>query len=275
MNNDQRILHGATDVSVALNDFRTGSYVFAYTAGEYLYIGQPMPFNNLWFEVSVANDVASACSVDIWFGNAWVSAVDIIDETKNSSGVSLSTSGRIQWNTNIDKGWDLEQRSTKVTGLSGTHMYNMFWARLSWSNTLKVTTALSYVGQKFSIDDVLFSHYPDLSQAALLEGFETGKTTWNEQHFMAAEHIERDLKKRSLILARGQIVDASVFVDASCHKVAEIVYASFGEPYVNQKSAARKAYNEEMDTRYLKLDQSGNGSLDRDEEFRQQGWLNR
>lgn len=94
-----------TDLSVALNDFRTGSQVIDFVAADdKLYIASDMPFNHKWIEASVVNDAASVVTVENWFGGSdgWVSAVDIIDRT-SVGGVSLAQSGVIQWKTNREK----------------------------------------------------------------------------------------------------------------------------------------------------------------------------
>jgi hypothetical protein len=258
---DQRVFHNSTSISTLVNDYRTGAYTFPYATGDYLYIGSILPFNNLWFELGTVNAVTAACTVEIWFGNAWTSAVDLIDET-SVSGKSLAQSGRIQFTTDLLKGWDYEQNSFDVDGLETTRVYNMYWARLSWNATLTNTMTLKYIGQKFSNDDILYSFYPDLAQTGILTAFESGKTSWDEQHYMAAEHIVRDLKKRNLIKARAQLLDFGLFVDASCHKVAELVYKSFGSPYFEQMSQARKDYNEAVDIKFINADQNANGQLD-------------
>ncbi len=254
---DQRVIHDTIDISTLVNDYRTGAYTFPYEAGQYLYIGSILPFNNLWIEVGTANALPATVSVEIWWGNAWVPAVDIIDETAH-----LTVSGRLQWNTDIDEGWDIEQRASDVTGLSAFEIYNMYWLRLSWSADVTPTMTLKYIGQKFANDQILGSFYPDLTLSNIKAGFQTGKTDWNEQHYMAAEHIVRDLKKRDIIKSRGQLLDHTLFVDASCHKVAEIVYSAFGQAYAEQLKLARAAYNEALNIKFYNIDKNATGRLD-------------
>ncbi len=258
MNLDQRVIYQSTDISQKVNDFRALTAPFVYTAGQYLYIGSILPFNNLWFDMGTVNTNASTLSVDMWFGHAWISAVDVIDES-----AGLTASGRVQWNTDLNKGWDLEQYSTSVTGLPAlSAIYNMYWLRLSWSATFSAGSAIGYIGQKFSDDTSLYSFYPDLNNSTILTGFAAGKTTWNEQHFMAAEHIVRDLQKNGIIKSRSQILDASKLVDASCHKVAELIYSSLGEPYLEQLKWSRQAYKEASNVKFFNTDLNANGRLD-------------
>lgn len=255
---DQRVLYGTTDISHEVNDYRAEHADFPYNTGQYLYIGSVLPFNNLWFEMGTPNNVTASVSVNIWFGNTWVPAVDVIDQTNG-----LKNSGRIQWNTDLNKGWDLQQYSKDVTGFSATSaIYNMYWLRMSWSANLHANSRINYIGQKFSDDTVLYSFYPDLNNTTVQSSFASGKTDWTEQHYMAAEHIVRDLRKNGIIITRGQILDYSLLVDASCHKVAEIIYQAFGEPYFEQLKAARSAYKEASQIKFFNVDRSGNGRLD-------------
>lgn len=254
---EQRVRFQTTDISESVNDFRTGTAAFAYASGQYLYIGSLLPFNHLYFELGTVNAVAATPTIEMWWNKAWTAAVDVYDGTGG-----LFTSGRIQWNTDLDEGWDCEQRSNDVTGLGGTEIYNMFWLRLSWSATLSVGTTIKYIGQKFSDDDTLFSYYPDLALSNILESFESGKTTWNEQHYMASEQIKKDLIKRSIVSARAQILDPYMFKDAACHKVAEIIYQGLGRPYFDQMKIATARYKEEMDIKYFNVDKNADGRLD-------------
>lgn len=254
---DQRVLHNTHDISEEVNDFRTGHHDFSYVSGDYLYVGSIVPFNNLWIEMDIKNNVAATLSVDVWWGRQWKPVVDLYDGTN-----ALFNTGRIVWNIEIDQGWDSERESEDVTGLTGTKIYHMYWARLSWSNSLKANTALHYIGQKFSNDDVLASYYPDLTLSNLKEQFETGKTTWDEQHYMASELIIMDLKKRGVIVSRGQILDYSDFEQAACHKLAEIVYTAFGPSYFEQRAEAAKYYEKTLPIPFAKVDRTGDARLD-------------
>lgn len=257
MYQDQRVIYDSADVSKDVNDFRSGSLSFVYTTTKYLYIGSIMPFNNIYFDMGTVNTNAATPTVEMWFGNAWVSAVDVIDET-----AGLTSSGRLSWNTDRLKSWDLEQTTEDVTGLTTFKIYNKFWLRLSWSANFSAGTAISYIGQKFSTDDKLYSYYPDFNSADIKSGFESGKTTWDEQHYMAAEYIIADLKNRDIIKSKSQMMDWSIFESAACRRVACIIYTAFGAPYFDQLQKAEKDYSNAMDIKYFMIDTSANGSLD-------------
>lgn len=261
MIHSQRVLHNTNDVSVAVNDFRSAAYTFAYATGDYLYIGCECPFGNLWFDVATANDVTAACAVQYWDGTRWVDAVDVMDETA-AGGKSLAQSGRISWNVNRrSTGWNIMERSTDITELASTNIYDRYWMRFAWSATLKPTTAVTYIGQRFHTDAVLFSYYPDLRSPSLMDAYESGKTDWNEQAYMSAEVIVRDLVNRAVITSRGQILDCAVFVAASCHRCAEIVYRGVDASAETARvKAARLAYDEAMPKVY-RVDTDNDGDL--------------
>jgi hypothetical protein len=254
---NQRVIYNGTDISAKVNDFRAGQQAFVYEAGQYLYVGSVLPMNNLFLEMGTANTNPTTVSVNIWWANAWTPAVDIVDET-----AGLTSTGRVTWSTHRDKSWDWEQDSKDVTGLESFAIYWKYWLRLNWSANMSSGTVLKYVGQKYSDDDTLFSFYPDLSNATILAGFETGKTTWNEQHYFAAQCIERDLRKRGIIQDRSQILDWSMLQEASCHKVAEVAYRAFGQPYAEQLARASKDYLDALNLAFYNVDLNANGKLD-------------
>ncbi len=259
MRSIQRVLHQASDVSEAVNDFRTGAAAFAYTAGEYLYVGAEVPFNQLWIEPGTANAAAAAVAVEVWWANAWVSVVDLVDGTRVSSA-PLAQAGRVQWALNISKGWDREQESARVTGLSGTNIYWMYWLRMSWSASLSAT--LKYVGQRFSADTDLYGYYPDLNNAALKTSFAAGKTDWVEQAYMSAEIIARDLIGRKIIMARGQIFDHARMLEPSVHKTAELIYRGLGQAFEPNRLAAARDYAASMNRDFFRVDANADGHLE-------------
>lgn len=267
--NSQRVFHQTIDISTVVSDFRVATYALSYTSGQYLYIGSSLPFNNLWFDLStVASATAGTPTISIRWGNSWSAAVDVIDGT-----VGMTKSGRLSWATDILKGWDIEQYSTDI-GLTGTNVYNKYWVRISWGSNF--TAGISYIGQKFSSDTAFRSHYPDLLNPQILNGFKQGKTNWDEQHFMAAEFILKDLKKRDFIKDRGQVVDWSMLEDAACHKVAEMVYKSFGKPFEENTKNALKAYESELSAKYFNIDYNANGHVESCESvIPQGGWMTR
>lgn len=264
----QRVLYNGTDISVIAQDFRAGELDLDYTIGAYFYIGSLFPFNNIWIDLQKnANHTPGLPIIEVWYNNIWSPVVDIIDTT-----AQMHNSGRISWSLHIDKGWNSEQKSADV-GLSGTQIYDKYWLRMKWA--AHFDAKIKYIGQKFSDDATFQSYYPDLMQSAILNGFKTGKQDWNEQHFMAAEFIIKDLKRRNFMINRHQVFDWTVFEDAACHKVAEIIYQAFGAPYQDHVMKANKRYNDEMNIRFMAINVSGSGHVESNEINRKSGYLTR
>lgn len=257
-----------TDLSVNLNDVFSGSEtVDIVAADDYLYLASDLPFNHRYFMVSTANDQASTVSVDIWNGTEWVAAVDVLDQTKNASGHTLSTSGIISWVTDRNKSWSREETTENMTGsgLTTLKIYNMYWVRLAFSGNLKATTALKYVGHKFSSDYSLKGYYPDLGRSTVMTAFQAGKTNWDEQHVLAAEEIIRDLKKKNEIFSSNQILNWEQFTDAAVHKVAEIAYTAFGADYEDRRDKAFDNYTDALDKVTFDVDKNANGKREPEE----------
>jgi len=264
----QRVIYETTDISVAVGDYRVGTYALNYTEGNKIYIAANCPFNNIWMELSTpATSGSGAPIIEVWFNGSWYDVVDIIDQTDG-----MTESGRISWSLHIDGGWNSEQES-KTVGLSSFQIYNRYWLRIGWPSDF--TAGIAYIGQKFSNDTALSSIYPDLMQPQILSGFKAGKTHWKEQHFMASEAIVKDIRKRNFAVDRGQIMDWSVFENAACHKVAEIVYQALGTPYREHVAEAKRRFNEEMASRMYTIDVNKNGHVEVDEITRKSGFMTR
>jgi hypothetical protein len=257
------------DLSASLNDIFSSSETVGVVFDEdYLYIGSDLPFNHRYFNVSTANDQTSAVSVDIWSGSAWNPAVDVVDQTKGSAGKTLSQSGIISWTTDRNKSWGSNDTTENMTGsgLTSLKIYGLYWVRLSFSADLKATTALKYVGHKFSRDTDLGGYYSDLTRSNVMSGFKAAKTNWDEQHVLAAEEIIRDLRKKQIIWSRNQIFGWEEFVDASVHKVAEIAYSAFGADYEERRKVARERYDEALDKLVFAVDKDEDGRVEESEQ---------
>lgn len=271
MLHDQRIFFSdngsLTDVTKELNDFRSGSFAMSYTTGEdYLYIGSDWPFNSKFFEITgTANAITAAASVEYWGGenDGWKSALDILDFS-DSGGASLAQSGHITWKRDRDEAWVLQDKSEEIPELSLiTGIYRFFWLRISWDQSF--TATLAHVGNKFSSDDELYSIYPDLSNAGLKTQWEAGKTDWNEQTYVAAEEIVRDLKSGGIIHSASQLLDFELFRNPSIHKTAELIYTGMGKAYAEDRNAARDRYKESIDRKNFRVDLNRDANLSRGE----------
>lgn len=259
------------DLSTRLNNFFSQTALLPLVATtDFLYVGSDVPFNHRYFDVSVANDQDSDVGVEIWDGDSWVPVVDVQDlSDANAAGKSLSQSGIIAWTMDKNKSW-VKERSTEDmdgSGLESLKIYNMYWARFSWSDDLKNTTALKYVGHKFSSDEDLGGYYPDLNRATAMASFQSGKTSWKEQHIMAAEEVFKALRSKRELWAASQIFYWEAFTVAACHKVAEIIYSAFGTEYETRKEDAAARFEAELDSILsVGIDKDEDGHIDEEEQ---------
>jgi len=266
MQTGQRVLFSdngvISDITISVNDF--DEYVVTpaiVAAQDYIYIGTTMPFNHKWIEVGTVNAVASVASVYLWNDGAWESAVDIMDYT-SVSGATLGRSGIIQFNTNIETGgWTRERLSADVTGIASLAIYDMYWARLAFSVNLTAGMTLKYIGHRFSKDLDLFAEYPDLSNTALMTAWAAGKTSWDDQHVLAADYIVQRLISASIVRTDNQIMDWQLFKSAAVHKTAELIYGGFGPTMAENRKTARESFEASMNINYFNVDKSGDGQL--------------
>lgn len=281
MNRKQRVFWNnagtLVDVSVELNDMRRGSYTLPLaTLGDYLYVAAELPFNHKYFDVSVANDVAAVVTVETWTGSAWLACVDVVDETK-AAGASLAASGPVSFMPDINKShWScVRDPSVTIAALSTLRVFNMYWCRFKWSANLKATTGLSYIGERFSDDTDLFDLYPGLNNSNLMTAFESGKTDWKDQSLAAAEMIVRDLRRQKIVMRREQIMDASLFNEASIHLTAALIYAGLEGEFTDAEKRARERYRDAMKLEFFEVDTDGSGTATKLEQTLSTGFLTR
>jgi hypothetical protein len=270
----QRIIHGDNgtlrDLSAALNDIHETTSTLALVAAEdFVYIGSKLPFNHRHFYVASPNAAASVASVAIWDGSAWTAAVDVVDQTA-VAGATLAQSGVISWRTERNASWSAAESTEDMTdsGLTSLKIYDMYWVRLAFSGNLTGSTALQYVGHRFADDADLAAYYPDLVRSSMLTAFATGKTTWAEQHYVAAEEIIRALGRRNTIWTPDQLLAWEELTLAAVHKVAENIFFAFGKDYTEQRVEARNRYLEELG-QSLTVDEDEDGHEDEEETRRE------
>jgi len=266
------------DVSTSLNNYKSGTLVLPLVAAEdFIYIGSDFPFNHRYIDVKVANDQTAGINVHLWDANGWKAANDVIDQT-SIGGISLSQSGVLSWvkaEREVWARWDTNNEGEQIEGLTGLNILNMYWARLTFTGNLDVLTEIEYLGHKFSDDADLDILYPDLTRTAVKVQFKAAKTDWKLQHIQAAEEIIKDLKNRSIIKSKNQILDWELFTDAAVHKVAEIAFNAFGKDFAEEKAAAAGEYKKELNKAVYNVDLNNNATLDTAERTFRQGILYR
>jgi hypothetical protein len=265
---DHRILYSDngtfSDLTSALNNVLDSASVLAWVAAQdALYLGSELPFNHRYIEVSVANDQASVASVQIWNGSSWENAVDVLDLTA-LAGKTLAQSGVLSWSPDKDgSGFQKAESTEDVTGLTSFKIYDRYWVKITFSADLKATTALKYIGHKFSEDADLTQAYPLLALTELKTAFALGgsKTSWMEQAVLAAEEIIADLKSMGVAESPNQLLDWSVLKLASVHKTAEIIFRAFGTKYKDDLAEAKSAYSRALQIKNFAIDRDRNARL--------------
>lgn len=269
------------DLSKALSYPLSGTEVIPYkSATDAIYIGSDLPFNHRWIEASVVNDQVSAVTVAVWDGGDWIPCVDVIDETLTSGTKSLGQSGNISWVPDRkNASWVRQQFTEDMDAdeiLSTVKIYDLFWAKFTFSADLKATTALKFVGHKFCSDEDLFAEYPDLSNTNILTAFSSGKTTWADQEFLASKYIIEELRNMGIIWSKNQILDWGLFKPACVHKTAEIVYSAFGDDYKDDRANAGIKYKQSLSKKNFETDRNENADLEVEEKsLTRTNWLTR
>lgn len=261
-----------TDSSLSLNNFTAGSSTLPLVASEdAIYIGSELPFNHRFFDVSMPNSQGSSVQVHLWDGSEWSPAVDVIDDTVNPVTVEESTvnatlgkSGYINWTKDKNKSW-VSEDTDKITGLQTLNIYGFYWAKFTFTDNLSSTTALSHIGFKFANDSDLECQYVDLNLNKTKSNFKTGKTNWDEQHYIAAEEVVKWLRRHRHLWSPNQVFDYSSFTLAAVHKAAQIIMSNFGPEYRDIVELAVKRFNEMMNQPFHRLDKNADGKLSKSE----------
>jgi hypothetical protein len=253
-----------TDYSTKLSSYHSGEMQFTAVADEdAIYIGSDLPFNHIYVKLSDVNSNAATVTIQYWDDDQWRDVVDTIDETSDGTN-TLAQSGFITWTPHRDYGWTREStndNSEEVTGLTDVVIYDLYWAKITFSVDLTADVKINWIGQVFSNDDDLYSEFPEFSNTSFKTAFEAGKTTWEEQHIRAAELIIDDLQKKNIIQEKDQILERSVFKNASICKVAQIIYSAMGDDFADQVLRVQKEYYSRLNKLNFKTDISKDGFL--------------
>jgi len=263
----QRIFHGDNttmkDMTSVVNRYNSESSTVDLVATEdYLYIGSDLPFNSRYFELDTVNTQASTIDkIQIWGGNSWNDAVDVMDLTE-ASGKSFARSGYIRWTLDRNESWGIESTTEDIAALSSLKIYDFYWARISFTGDFLPTTSVKYVGQKFSRDDDLQGRYNDLLNPDIIDAYQTGKTGWDEQHIAAAEDIFMELRRKKQLWHPNQALDHEAFALASTHKTASIIYNVMGDDYENELKKAEGSFFKALNLSFSPIDRSEDGRVD-------------
>lgn len=255
-----------SDLSITLNSIASGSSTLPVVALEdAFYVASDLPFNHLFIRVSTANILDSTMTVSLWDGSAFTAAVDLIDETAVGAK-TLGQSGVVSFKLNKDSSWVKRDTDDGITGLTTLKIYDLYWAKITFSADLTLTTALSYIGHRFASEDDLKVFYPDLVLSTTKDKFESGKTDWNDQLIWASESVIRALKAEPnldlKIASASQILDYGVWTEATLHRCAEIIFNAFGDSYKDDRDKANLNYQNAMKVGQSRMDLNRNARLD-------------
>lgn len=263
-----------SDFSANLNKYNATESEFSYTSGEdFFYIGSRLPFNSIYFKINASNTVQALMNIEVFDGQDWVQANEIIDETE-----AFSKSGNVTFTPDRDKGWlrkDTNTSGQTVNGLESVKIYDQFWLRISFNQNLDEDCSLLWAGSLFCDDQDLGAEYPDLIKSSVLTAFQSSKTNWEEQRVRSSEIIIQDLMINRVILDSGQMLDREDYRVACVQKVAEIIFNAFGDDYIDNKQRAREEYQRRISNPMKKIDINANGVEEVSESLNSQGWLSR
>ncbi len=265
-----------TDLSDDVEKYRTGVATIADFVGseDAIYIGNVAPFNHLYFKFGTLNILPVNMSVKYWDGKSWF---DVVEKRDRTDG--FRQDGIVEWVPDRNRAWQRDNTNNngneKILGLGSVTIYDLYWIKITFNSNLTASTQLKYIGYLFSNDDDLISEYPDLVRTKVKEGFETGKQNWEEQHVRASEILIDDLIKKEVIWNKGQILHRQDYTLANICKVAEIIYAAFGDDFEDQMIKARQEYASRLDKKRFSVDLDGNGELTLGEVFNKAGFLGR
>lgn len=259
-----------TDYTKEMREFNENTFSFDYTTAEdYLYIGMKFPFNQIYFDLTSLNIVDTNMKVEMWDDTEWRDVVDLMDFTNG-----FKKPGYVQFT--IDKDYSYSRSNTNyagqtVTGLTDLNIYDQYWIRISFDETLTTNVTLKWIGHRFCDDTDIADIYPELNTSNMKTAFKTGKTDWKEQSILASNEVIKKLKKRQKLYFQEQILDWTELTNACVHKLAELVFIAFGDNYDNDRIKAKSYFKEEMKDVYPKTDDD----LDGREDIKENGFKER
>ena len=237
----------------------------ALTSSDYIYVGQRLPFTNLFLYSHVANTNTATLSVEYWNGTSWISAVDLLDGT-SASGKTFAKSGIIQWSSEKSQGWQCvydTSDSNSPASLQSITIYDCYWARLKVSATLSATTALKEITYAFTSTQELKKI--DVEIDSYLSAFASGKTEWNQEITTASKLLVTDLKRLGFVAGPGQVIELDDLYMAATFKCLELLYFNLGPSYKDRMDKMRKEYESVMNIQNFTLDSNKDGLLDQSE----------
>jgi len=232
--------------------------------GNYLYIAQEFPFNNVFFHLDTANTELATVNVEYFDGN-WKQAVDVLDGT-SVAGIPFAQSGVLQWSPDQSNGWvRIGDTSTEKTAphLNTLKLYDLYWIRLSVTADLLAGLKFKEISYCFTTSDQL--NHIDIEVNGFLAAFGTGKTDWNKEIITASKLVVSDLKARQFIAHQGQILRFDDISHATTLKALDLIYMNLGPSYVERRKEIRELYANALNVKGWTIDEDLDGFVDHKE----------
>lgn len=248
-----------TDISHLVTDVNHVGKSITLTNTDAIYIGTPLPFNNLYirFLGAAINNNPSVLSVSFWDATTFKDFYKVVDGT-DTSGATFSKSGILNLIAIDDK---LPcSYSTKYMSELGNidGYYDLYWTRLKVSATLDAVT-ISYVGQLFVENDTaLTMEYPDLASTAYKTAYAAGKTDWLDQRIIATDRVISELITKGHVKSPEQFLDWRLMKEPTMHKTAELIYKGLGPKLRDDMNAANKSFVHSLEARKFGVSHDGN-----------------
>ncbi len=252
-----------TDYSTEISKYKTGtSTLTAVTTTDALYLGMDFPFNHFYLKMgTTVNLVSTTMTVQLWNNNEFVDVVELNDETD-----ALSQSGYVtfvpdkyeQWNREDTK----QQTTVFIDELSDVTIYNKYWAKVTFADTLTSSVELSWLGQKFCSEDDLEAEHPQLNRSVIREAFESGKTDWEHQIIRASEVVVKDLISNGIIDSKERILEKEQLKLSTVSKLSEIIFSELGDDYEDDRIKARNEYKSRLNKAVNRTDNNNNAIIE-------------
>jgi hypothetical protein len=251
-----------TDVSSASQHEGFDASLGPSSSGDAIFIGQDLPFNNVYLEMQVANAAEASLSVDCWDGRQWVPAVDVLDGT--ISGGTLGKNGCVQFVPDNDSFWTCLPDPSRTSDVGFTNkIYELYWLRIQSNIALDAETSIKRISYLFCENYQIKEKWSDVD--LYLTKWAAGKTDWLEQIREATELMIGELKARSMIIHPGQILRYDDVNLACVYRTLMIIFARLGPSFAGHLKTASENYDLLMDNKRWTLDKNKSGKVEHEE----------
>lgn len=246
-------------------------FVFTLPSTDYIYIGQAMPFNNIFAWMDVVNTNPATLTVQYWDGDEWTDTVDLLDNT-----MGFTQSGVIQFSPNDEDSWhcvnDTSESTNGPAELNSITVYDLYWVRIKSNATLSVTTKVKMFTYAFCRSEDLSVYEPEID--SYLEPWGgVSKTNWIEQIIAASEQVILDLKAAGLVVHAGQVLRFDDVAIPTMFKTLLLIYTVLGPAFNERKLSRQRDYSAMLSVKRFTFDKNKNGRVDKAEMFNSIGRL--